>query len=67
MLAAGVGGGLTHAAHPRGVELKVGGALAQVASGHVHADPVDAEGRVCTLVHVWWTNTCLFGKRPPLA
>lgn len=44
--------GLTDAAHPCGVELKVRRALAYVASRDVNTDPIDAEGWVCTFIHI---------------
>lgn len=44
--------GLTDAAHPRGIELKIHWALTQVASRIVNTDPIDAEGRVCTFIHI---------------
>lgn len=43
---------LTYAAHSGGVELKVGGAVAQVAARGVGAQPVDAVDRVGALVDV---------------
>lgn len=44
--------GLTYAAHPRGIELKIHWALTQVATRIVNTDPIDAEGRVCTFIHI---------------
>lgn len=44
--------GLTYAAHPSGVELEVGGAVAQVAARRVGTQPVDAVDWVGALVDV---------------
>lgn len=46
------GGWLTYAAHSSGVELKVGGAVAQVAARSVGTKPIDAVDRVGALVDV---------------
>lgn len=43
---------LTYAAHPRGIELKIHWTLTQVASRVVNTDPIDAEGWVCTFIHI---------------
>jgi len=48
---------LTHATHSCGVELKVSGAVTQVAPRSVHTQPVDAVHRVRTLVDVCSTHT----------
>ena len=48
---------LTHTAHSSGVELKVRGAVTQVAARGVHTQAVDAVHRVRTLVDVWNTHT----------
>lgn len=44
--------GLTYTARPRRIELKIHWALTQVASRVVNTDPIDAEGRVCTFIHI---------------
>lgn len=44
--------GLTYAAHPCGIELKVHWALTDVFSRGVNTDPINAEGWVCTFIHI---------------
>lgn len=43
---------LTHAAHAAGIQLKILGAVAEVAAGGVDTQAVDAVHRICTLIHI---------------
>lgn len=43
---------LTHAAHNAGIQLKILGAVAEVAAGGVDTQAVDAVHRICTLIHI---------------
>lgn len=56
---------LTHAAHPAGVQLKILGAVAEVAAGGVDTQAVDAVHGVCTLIHICGVGAPSAGS-PPL-
>ena len=56
---------LTHAAHPAGVQLKILGAVAEVAARGVDTQAVDAVHGVCTLIHICGVGAPSAGS-PPL-